>query len=306
MIKLDKVRELRLDMKTTPSRPDYVYAASGLVRHEEKLLVVADDELHLAVFDFHNEGPGTLLRLLPGTLPDDYQARKKAKPNLESITLLPPYEYAPHGALLVVPSMSRRNRIDGLMMLLDRQQLSNSQFVPLDFTQIRAKLASMVKELNVEGIVIGKKAVKLFHRGSKNKSRSTVFELNADQFLKDMHDSHIISGDHIQNHIEYDLGDIDGVALQFTDAVALSDDRVLFLATAENTDNAYEDGATSGSALGIIGSDGRIEYVAKIEGTEKLEGVSVTINSSHIELLLVADTDDQSKPSSLFKTTISN
>ncbi len=133
-----------------------------------------------------------------------------------------------------------------------------------------------------------------------------MFELNADQFLKDMHDNHIISGDHIQNHIEYDLGDIDGVPLQFTDAVALSDDRVLFLATAENTDNAYEDGATSGSALGIIGSDGRIEYVAKIEGTEKLEGVSVTINSSHIELLLVADTDDQSKPSSLFKTTISN
>ncbi|MBX9693107.1 MAG: hypothetical protein K2Z81_12030 [Cyanobacteria bacterium] len=305
MINLQKIRELRISSKASPTRPDYVYAASGLVRLEDQLFVVADDELHLAIFDYHKEEPGTLMRLLPGDLPDDYGDRKKAKPDLESITLLQPYEHAPSGALLVVPSMSRKNRNAGLLITLDGKKLSTEQSIPINFSRVREKLDSMVDELNIEGIVISKDVVKLFHRGSKDNSRSAVFELDASRFLYDMHDEHVLSGDHVRRHREYELGEIDGVPLQFTDAVAIADDRVLFLASAEESDDAYEDGTTTGSAVGIIASDGTLEFVSRFEGTEKLEGVSVSVTSTRIDLLLVSDTDNEKKPSGLFKASIS-
>ncbi len=124
-------------------------------------------------------------------------------------------------------------------------------------------------------------------------------------FLRDLHDSHTISTEHIPKITECDLGDIDGVPLHFTDAVALPDQRVLFLATAEDTTNAYEDGEWHGSAVGIIERTGKVERITRFDSKEKLEGVSVSVHPQRLELLLVSDTDDQSKPASLYRSTLS-
>ncbi len=59
----------------------HLSAASGLVRVGERLYVVADDEVHLGVFDSSAmHAPGALLRLLEGDLPHDKGARKKPSP----------------------------------------------------------------------------------------------------------------------------------------------------------------------------------------------------------------------------------
>lgn len=303
MLQLTKIRTLDI-APSEKNRPAYVYAASGLVKIDNRLYTVADDELHLAVFEYPGDKPGNWFRLLPGELPQDYQERKKAKPDLESLTLLEPYEYAPYGALLAVPSMSRDTRINGLLVALDQQRMPCANPLPIDFTRLRAKLAEMIEELNIEGIVVDHDRVRLFHRGSKGKSSSAVVELNAKRFLRDLHDSHVVSVEQEIKLEEYKMGSVDDVPLQFTDAVSIPNQRTLFLATAESSTNAYDDGASLGSSIGVMDESGKVTHMYNIAGRNKLEGVSVSIEGGNINLLLVSDTDDQTKPASLFRTSI--
>lgn len=303
MLTLKRIRDLDI-VPTEKSRPAYVYAASGLARLHDQLYVVADDELHLAIFDFRASTPGRWLRLYPGSLPTEYQERKKQKPDLESITHIPSHMHAPHGALLVVPSMSTERRTNGMMLVLNEQQCLTDTIIPIDFSKVRDALKPRLAELNIEGSIVNQEMVKFFHRGSKGKSKSAVIEFDVQLFLKDLHDSHTIAPEHINNIIECDLGDIDGVPLHFTDAVALPDQRVLFLSTAEDTTNAYEDGDWHGSALGVISKSNKIERIHRFDSKEKLEGVSASVHPERIELLLVSDTDDQSKPAGLYRATM--
>lgn len=303
MLVLTKIRDLDIE-PTAESRPAYVYAASGLARLDNCLYVVADDELHLAIFDFQGKTPGRWLRLCPGNLPNEYLERKKAKPDLESITHIPAHQHAMYGALLVVPSMSTERRTHGMLVVLGAKQCLTDTIIPIDFSKVREALKSCVTELNIEGVIVNEKMVKLFHRGSKGKSKSAIIEFDVQVFLNDLHDSHAISAEHITKITECDLGDIDGVPLHFTDAVALPDQRVLFLSTAEDTTNAYEDGEWHGSAVGIIDRSNKVEHITRFDSKEKLEGVSVSVHPQRLELLLVSDTDDQSKPAGLYRSTL--
>lgn len=303
MLVLEKVRQLDIAPAQT-SRPSYVYAASGLVELGNRFYIVADDELHLAVFEKNVEKLGSWIRLLPGALPLDYDQRKKEKPDLESIALLSPYEYAPHGALLMVPSMSKRNRINGVLLTLNSEREIAGEPLPIEFGDLRERLKDMVEKLNIEGVVFLRNTIKLFHRGSRGKSKSAVIDIEAAPFLKQLHDTHKPSAENIRGMTEYEIGEIAGVPLQFTDAVKISDDRILFLATAEDTTNAIDDGASLGSAVGIIDAAGKIERVVRFDSREKLEGVSARIidGTDKIELMLVADTDNEKVPACLFQS----
>lgn len=317
MLTLSKLRELSVK-PTGEGRPPFVYAASGLVRINDFLYIVADDELHLAMFEAGSDSPGTWIRLFPDSLPIDYGGRKKVKPDLESITFLKPYEYAPAGALLMVPSMSRKNRVNGALLALDDRAKISAEPIPIDFSSIFKKLDSLLVELNIEGTAVLPKTIKFFHRGTQGKSKSAVIEVDAPPFLKDLHDSHVPSGDHIVGVEEYELGDEEGVPFQFTDAVGLPDGRVIFLAAAEDTIDAFEDGKCFGSELGVISASGKLERIIRIAGTDKLEGLSPSetasigkgeVSSTNavgsvMNLLFVSDTDNEKIPGCLFQATI--
>lgn len=307
MITLEKVRELAIE-PLSKNRPAYVYAASGLVRLGNSIFIVADDELHLAEFDVAGSVPGKWLRLLPGVLPLDYEERKKAKPDLETITRLNPYEYAPEGALLVVPSLSRPGRIKGVVLTLDKNEKVAEQAIPIDFSEIRNKLIKSIDGLNIEGIAVQEKSTRLFHRGSKKKGKSVAVELDTKSFLRDLHDTHVPKAESIISMKEYDLGDINGVMLAFTDAVPMPDGRIVFLASAEATDDEYTDGATLGSSLGIMNEKGEVEQMIRIEGREKFEGVcadyavkNADSKSTRIDFFVVSDTDNEKVPSNLYR-----
>jgi hypothetical protein len=70
MIHLTNLRNLDLQSGSEPDRSAYLSAASGLVAVGRFLYAVADDELHLGVFERDKHRPGSLLRLFPGDLPD--------------------------------------------------------------------------------------------------------------------------------------------------------------------------------------------------------------------------------------------
>lgn len=63
---------------------------------------------------------------------------------------------------------------------------------------------------------------------------------------------------------------------------------------AENTEDSYQDDPCLGAAIGIIGTDGRVEAMLRLEPTEKVEGIHATVEGNRIGLLLVTDADDAS------------
>ena len=79
-------------------------SASGVVRRGDFVYVIGDDLLFLGVFRLSDPGPGSLHRVLPE--PDD--ASQDDKPDLEVLTLLPPFAEHPYGALLGLGSGPRR------------------------------------------------------------------------------------------------------------------------------------------------------------------------------------------------------
>jgi hypothetical protein len=100
---------------------------------------------------------------------------------------------------------------------------------------------------------------------------------------------------------QYDLGEIGGSRLSFTDA-AVAGDALVYTATAEASPNAVDDGPVAGSALGIIGADGEARWT-ELRGTDggrfdgKVEGVARGARPGTV--YVIVDRDDPDRPSEL-------
>ena len=97
------------------------------------------------------------------------------------------------------------------------------------------------------------------------------------------------------------LGAIDGVPLTFTDGAALADGGWVFSAAAEDTPDPYSDGRCAGSAIGRIDAAGRIVSIDRVNLDCKIEGIAASVTQSAIELLMVTDADDRSRPAWLLR-----
>ena len=100
----------------------------------------------------------------------------------------------------------------------------------------------------------------------------------------------------------FDLGQIDGIPFCFTDAAALPDGAMVFTAVAEDTDDAHNDGACAGAAIGIV--DDELRCLHRLERPYKIEGVDARMEGDVVKLLLVTDADDPSTPAGLFSAAI--
>jgi len=118
MLATRELRPLTLT-NATPGRPPHLSAGSGLIRRGDHIYVVGDDELDLAVFRRGDDGPGELVRLFEGALPLEGRERSSAKPDLEAVTVIPPFRFHPHGALLALGSGSKDSRERGFVWSLD-------------------------------------------------------------------------------------------------------------------------------------------------------------------------------------------
>src|SRR4051794_14149518 len=83
-----------------------IAAASGIALAGDHVYVVADDERALAMFPAAGAAPGRLIPFLPGRLPGDPAERKRMKPDLEALALMPPDPGHPAGALVALGSGS--------------------------------------------------------------------------------------------------------------------------------------------------------------------------------------------------------
>jgi hypothetical protein len=304
MIPIKQVHELVIGSSSRPDNPGHVAAASSLVRHAGLLLVVADDQLSLAIFDEKKLGPGHLIDILEGELPSDPDKRKEEKPDLESLALLPPFGDLVHGSLLAVGSGSSDKRMRGALVPLgsDGHPLEDPRTV--DLSELYRALADQVAHLNIEGCAAEGDRIYLAHRGNADDSQDALIALDWDGFSSDLSDGRPPTASRVLDIQTFDLGQLRGVDLSFSDLSPIGDGRLAFSSSAEDSGDAISDGEIFGSALGILTPGGDIEYHEPVDGLVKIEGIDAQLGDKGIEVLIVMDADDPSQPSPLLGATI--
>ncbi len=253
-----------------------VTAASGLILANDYFYCVSDDETSLSRFSRTLAGQVERIPLFDLALPEDPEARKESKPDLEAIVHL-----AESGSILCIPSGSKPNRVRGA--ILDR----NQRVREIGFENIVSWLGGFIPDLNLEGAVNSGSRILLFQRGNGKSGRNMIIELELSDFLSDQPGPHRVT--------EVDLGSLGTARLGFTDA-CMDQGSLWFLAAAESSDSTYEDGAFRGAILGRLCSKLRVQERLELEVPYKPEGLVVDQG----RVFVVTDADDRSVSSRLF------
>jgi hypothetical protein len=310
------LRRLGLDAGAHPRGQAHLSAASGLVCSGGRVYVVADDELHLGIFN-SVVAPGELHRIVPGDLPDGMKARKKRKPDLECLLRWS----APAGGksggkshgkssgkssgntngntsgLLALGSGSRPNRERGWWIALRADGRPAGAAAPIDLGPLFGPLRAELGAVNIEGAALIGDHVLLLNRGVNGSGNAALRYRRTDvQGLIDGADADL-KPIHIQHH---DLGARAGVALGFTDGAALPDGGWLYSAAAEATDNSVDDGACAGSVVGRVDAAGRRVWQRPLAATIKVEGIDVQVSGADLMICMVTDADDPNVASGLY------
>jgi hypothetical protein len=269
----------------------YISAASGLAHTGDHIYVVADDERELGVFPAQGMKPGRLERFLPGELPADPEERKRHKPDLEALALLP-------GALLALESGSKPQRRGGVLWQLDERGKLAGEPQRLDLTGLYDALDREIPDLNIEGATVAGARLILFQRGNGRGAVNAAVTLELAGVERSLAEWSIDAGA-IEEIRRHDLGEVDGVRLCFSDATALPDGSILFTAVAEGGDDTYQDGQCVGAGIGMLDAAGELSGFDRLEPGFKVEGIEVHHDGAETVVFLVADADDPSSPSVL-------
>ena len=290
-----EVRKLTLDPSTHPRSRHFLTAASGLVRIGRRHYVIADDEQHLGVFDPASPGPVQLVRLFDGDLPESAKKRKKKKADLESLVHLPPLPRCPGGALLALGSGSRPNRRRGALLGLDAAGALLGQVKVIDLAPLYEPLGRRFGEVNIEGALIHQDDLLLLQRGNKGGPNATI--RYAWSALEPWLLGDVDSAPEPRAVREIDLGAVDGIPFGFTDCAAMPEGGGwLFSAVAEDTDNAFDDGACAGVAIGVVNGDGGVQAILPLEPRRKVEGIDARLLQGKVVIGMVTDADDPDAP----------
>jgi hypothetical protein len=297
---LSVLRELDLEAPPGAGRAAHISAASGVARRGDFVYVIGDDELGLGVFRLSKEAPGTLRRVFRGELSPDHDERKKEKPDLEALTLLPPFTGRPFGSLLGLGSGSNPQRERGFVWGLAADGSLEGEPIELDLSPLYERFRQSAPELNIEGGSALGDRLRLFHRGNTQQGLNIVAEVPLRDFIRGVQaGGRIECGEELRTHA-YELGELDGVPLTFSDATPIADELVVFTASAEpDSDPHGTDGEIRGSVVGMIDGDGRVERLRTIDRKWKVEGVYASIDARVIDFLFVCDQDDPDSASPL-------
>ncbi|HUS30162.1 MAG TPA: hypothetical protein VMZ53_16760 [Kofleriaceae bacterium] len=154
--------------------------------------------------------------------------------------------------------------------------------------------------VNIEGAALVGKELLLFHRGNTgpHDPGPMVFRMSRAAFQKWLASEGVVP--EIDGAQHYDLGEVDGHRIGFTDAVAVGA-RVFFLAAAEASPNAIDDGRVLASRIGVI-DDGAVRMATlEIDGVPiKAEGLAFD-PANPTRAWITIDPDDVATPAKLYE-----
>lgn len=283
MLTIEPLRDLTLRRATHTPGQRHLSAASGLVCANGRAYVIADDEQHLAVFDGEH-AHGRTLRLFAGDLPAGVKARKRRKPDTETLAWLPP------GVLLTLGSGSRPQRCRGAWVALGRRGEPRRPARRVDLSPLYDPLRAHFADLNIEGAFVCGREFVLLQRGHAGGSPNASVHYALKPLLAWWFEGAEAPTARCVRH--HQLGSVAGVPLCFTDGAALPGGRWVFTAVAEATDDSVADGACVGSVVGAISAQGALLARHALPNHEKVEGVAARLRRGTVDLCLVTDADD--------------
>ncbi len=278
-----------------------VRSASALAPFGDGWLVAQDDATHAA---WRRPGGVSAVRVLDAVEGHEVfssaEGTKHLKPDFEAACEVT-VDGAPAVVLLGSGSTPARMRAS-LVRLTDRG--ARFDVVALDplYLRVAEALGIGADLLNLEGACRIGGTFRWFNRGNLTGGwPSASVDVPVAQLVAALTGALSPSDVSVSGRRVYELGDVDGVGLAVTDAVALPDGRVLLSAAAEDTPNAVDDGPVVATALALVRGDDPLE-VALLEtsdgGVHKVEGLGlVGVDARGLSLIAVVDADDPAVPS---------
>ncbi len=293
-----ELRPMRdLDLEKVSGGPSHLSAASGVVRRGVFAYVIGDDLLDLGVFDLSGAEAGRLRQVL-SAVDDD-------KPDLEALTALPPFGNSPYGGLLGLGSGSKKkSRNRGFYWSFDADGSLRGDPHEVDFKPLYDKLREELGKINVEGASVFADRLWVFHRGNKGDAPNTVVELALEPLFESLAGDLVVDSEELLATRAYELGDLDGTELCFSDAAPLFDRLVVFTASAEVDSDDADDGQIRGSVVGTIDAEGKVHRLRQVDRRWKVEGVHASVDTGVIDFVFVCDQDDPAIPSPLLTATM--
>ena len=308
----EHLRDLHVSPHQHPRGQAHLSAASGLVQVGARMFVISDDELHLGMLDaiaLHQLAPGhpepvELTRLFEGNLPIDRDKRKKDKPDLETLAVLPSLPGCPFGALLALGSGSKPVRHTGVLIALDSNGRPTERIAQIDLTALYQPLRKIFTDLNIEGAFVSSGELCLLQRGNRSDARNACIRYDWNQIAPWLAAT-TTAPPSPKDVREIKLGEIDGVPLGLTDGAPLANGAWVFCAVAENTASSFLDGACAGSAVGVANADGSLRDLWRLQASPKVEGICAAPPADsadgRIVINLVTDADDPTMASQLLR-----
>lgn len=251
-------------------RPPHVRAASAIAAWRDELWIVQDDTGFLARVRGDSvtslalpRGPSGRRRFEVGL------GNKLDKLDLESCVVVDDELVAfGSGTIAMREHVARVTRDGGVRVTHE----------PALYAALRAAIGG---DINIEGVALAGDGFWFFHRGNTcANDRPAVIRLDRAWAVRDV------------EHI--DIGSIEGVAFGFTDACA-DGDRIVYIASAEASANAIDDGRVHGNRIGVLGgAHGPLTVAGKPEGIAIANG----------RAWVVVDPDDPERPATLYELEI--
>ena len=293
-VEVESVRALRFD----DGGP--VRAASAIAPFGDGWLVAQDDSTFAA---WSRQGSIAPLRLLPPVegldVFSERDGTKRLKPDLEAAC-----EVLVDGALavLLLGSGSSPARMRAVLVRRD----DPPTVVAADLAPLYALVAEALgideALLNFEGACRVGESLRWFNRGNLSAGLSSAsVDLDLETLTAAVLGRGAAGAVRVGRVQEYELGEVEGVGLAVTDAVALPDGRILLSTAAEDTPNAVDDGPVVATALALV-DDTAVLAVAPLPEVDgephKVEGlVLLEALPDGVRLLAVVDGDDPDAPS---------
>lgn len=254
-------------------------AASGIIYLNDNIYLIGDNSGFLYKYGISSKN------LLKFPILENAKENiiKKEKPDFEAITLRDNKFY-------IFGSGSTKKREIRVKFDLVNNEASTKDVSDL-YEKLKNKANFTDDDLNIEGSFYWNENLYLLNRGNGEFYKNGIFIYNKE------------FDNVIYKPIKLPI--INNVETSFTDAI-VQENKIYFLACAENTSNTYDDGEIYGSIIGIINIETfELEQTLQITNNQKFEGITLYSQSENeISFLLCEDNDTEELVSNIYQLTI--
>jgi hypothetical protein len=178
------------------------------------------------------------------------------------------------------------------------------------YASLRDNRAFSGGRLNIEGaITLDEDRILILQRGNAPPGEGEPVDATAivswSTLRPHLQDPRSVAPPAVENVTRYDLGELDGVRLTFSDAEYLGGGRILYSASAERSGGDGPDGEIAGSVLGLIEPSGETRWTEIVaeDGSRfksKIEGLTLAAGEPG-KIRFVIDDDDETAPSEIYE-----